>query len=89
MLCLGNDALEPDQLERVMFVLDELTRVCKGRWRWNLIDEPTFRQGKAIDVVKRLYVSFDLSGDAMLSRMTLQDLKGARYAYSGGLPTGA
>lgn len=55
----------------------------KGLWAWTLDERNVCDHAGAIkDVRKYLWISFDLSEDAMLSRMTWRDLKGERYAIS-------
>jgi hypothetical protein len=49
---------------------------AKGTWSWQIEERNVYGEdGKVVDVRHWLVLSFDLSADAMLSRMTWPDLR--------------
>ena len=71
-----DDAAEPGDLNPELM---EYTNWCRTHLRGNhdvhIENENVMRNGKLVDVRVWLVISFDLSGDAMLSRMTWPSLK--------------
>jgi len=82
-----------DEIEKV---LSWLIHNCQHRWQWIVNESVIYRaddNGKTTlpdgsrvsvsDMRRRLWINFDSRDDAMLSRITLVDLRNARYANCG------
>lgn len=76
--------------------LEEINRLARGLWFWAFMERPIYEaaaggkstlpngtNANAVDYRRELWINFASANDAMLSRITLVDLKGARYADSG------
>lgn len=61
--------------EHAQEMVDWHAEHTKGSWSWEVEDRNAYDDnGKLVDVRRWIVISFDLSGDAMLSRMTWPDL---------------
>ncbi len=82
-------------------ILDQVAKICKHDWQWSWDEYSTFApdtNGRSTmpdgtrvsvdDVRRRLWIHFDSKDDAMLSRITVVDLRNARHADSGRMPKG-
>lgn len=87
-----------DTITKARHNLENISRIARSHWHWAFAERPIYEpaaNGKStlpngqnantLDYRRELWINFASGDDAMLSRITLMDLKGARHADSGGL----
>jgi len=90
-----------DDITPIFRILEWLEANCRQGWRWTIDEKTEFvpdPTGKSIlpngkrasvsDVRRQLWINFDSRDDAMLSRITLVDLRNMRHANCGILSSG-
>ena len=83
------DDVDEERFEQAIRLVNWCRDNVNGDWAWVVADEhvhtPVDDGDSLVDVRKILWISFDLSEDAMLSRMTWFELKGIRDANRRGM----